>query len=87
MFKAIACDEDIAALVARFALVEGVAENGDGSNVLAVYVGSIAGAPVRVIHRWHDPSQAFAIRPDINKIRLQVSGATLATVEFEDRVP
>lgn len=39
------------------------------SNVLHEYVGIVNNLKVIVIHRWYDPSQAFSIEPDIEKIR------------------
>lgn len=46
------------------------------SNVLHEYVGIVNNLKVIVIHRWYDPSQAFSIEPDIEKIILQVFDST-----------
>ena len=39
---------------------------------------------VNFLHRWHDPSQAFSIQPDINKLELHIEGARRLTTEYAD---
>lgn len=46
------------------------------NNVLNEYAGIVSNLNVVVIHRWYDPSQAFSIQPDIEKIILQIFDST-----------
>ncbi len=39
---------------------------------------------VNFLHRWHDPSQAFSIQPDINKLELHIEGARRLNTEYAD---
>lgn len=46
--------------------------------------GVIAGELVKVTHRWHDPSQAFAVKPDVAKVDLEIKSARICTVDWPE---
>lgn len=85
-FCGIHSDEDIARVVKQFGLTERPLGAGSSGQILGIYDGEVGGATVTLTHRWHDPSQAFAIRPDINKLRLEIAGRESLFVEFEDKL-
>lgn len=73
-FSAVTTDEALARFVQTFGLVETSGEQYPNPKTLAIYRGTVEGRDVALTHDWYDPSQAFSIRPDINKLLLTVAG-------------
>ena len=84
-FHAIRNGDAIDAFVSRYALSQ--ADSGKYPhvrNLLEVYEGTVCETKITFLHRWHDPSQAFSIQPDINKLELHIEGARRLTTEYAD---
>lgn len=81
-FKGVRSMEELTALAARFSLVADAGKHSTESQILGIYGGRVNGREVRMTHRWHDPSVADVIHPDVNKVKLEVTGRRASDIEF-----
>lgn len=84
-FNALSDTEQIATLAEHFGLKEVDPAEHTHPQILGIYKGSVDGRTVKLTQRWHDPSQAFSIQPDINKMRLEIDGMEPLLTEFPDK--
>lgn len=86
-FQAIRNGEAIDTFVDRYALSKAdVKAYPDVRNLLEVYEGTVCSTRVTFMRRWHDPSQAFSIRPDISKLELNIHGLRKLTTEYPEEL-
>ena len=84
-FHAIRNGDAIDAFVSRYALSQAdPAQYPHVRNLQEVYKGIVCETKITFLHRWHDPSQAFSIQRDINKLELQIEGVRRLTTEYAD---
>lgn len=84
-FHAIRSDDAIDSFVERYSLSKADAKAYPHvRNLLEVYEGVVCGTKITFVHRWHDPSQAFSIQPDINKLELEIHGVRQLKTEYPD---
>lgn len=83
-FKAIGSPQDLNDFVSIHGLTEDGFDQLSGRQVYRVVGGVIEGEPVKVTYRWHDPSQAFAVKPDIAKVDLEIKAVRVCTVEWPE---
>ena len=84
-FHAIRNGDAIDAFVSRYALSQAdPAQYPHVRNLQEVYEGIVRETKITFLHRWHDPSQAFSIQRDINKLELQIEGVRRLTTEYAD---
>lgn len=84
-FHSIRNGDAIDAFVSRYALSQAdPAQYPHVRNLQEVYKGIVCETKITFLHRWHDPSQAFSIQRDINKLELQIEGVRRLTTEYAD---
>jgi hypothetical protein len=83
-FHSLGSDEAIKSFVAKYGLMLLPPDTYPNAQMLGMYQGTVSGLTIGFSHRWYDPSQAFSVRPDINKLALDIQGQDTCYSEFPD---
>jgi len=83
-FETIRSDTELLQFIDRYGLTTDGLDQRPRGQVYKVVGGTVNGRTVKLTHRWHDPSQAFAVKPDIAKVDLDIDAQRIATIEWPE---